>query len=380
MKLDTNPSYRVIDTKSDLNQFADGIKQDKIIAVDLEADSMFHFREKVCLLQMAAEGKNVVIDPIAIKDLSPLKQVFKDPGIKKVFHGSDYDVRSLFRDFEIEVNNLLDTQLASMFLGIRETSLEAVVKNRFGIALDKKYQKKDWSLRPLPEEMIAYAASDVGYLIQLAEIIIGELKEKGRLSWIEEECHHLSRVRPNDNSQKPLYLRFKGAGRLDRRNLAVLEALLQYRTHIAEKKDRPLFKIISNLSLKNMAVEMPETAKQLQRSGALSKKQIQMYGAAILETIETAKSIPEKDLPIYPRKKAPRRSPAVPRRFEALKTWRDGEAEKLEIDPALLFNKSILTTIAIENPRSMEALSQIQGIRNWQINDFGERLLQALPG
>ena len=119
------PSYRFIRTPAELELFANRISQEKILAVDLEADSMFHYQEKVCLLQMAGNGENVVIDPLEVNDLSPLAPLFKDKEICKVLHGSDYDVRSLYRDFSIEINNLFDTQLASMFLGERETSLGA---------------------------------------------------------------------------------------------------------------------------------------------------------------------------------------------------------------------------------------------------------------
>ena len=214
MKCVTTSAYRFINTPADLKRFVERISRETILAVDLEADSMFHFQEKVCLLQMAGNGENAVIDPLVVKDLSPLSPIFRDEGICKVFHGSDYDVRSLYRDFSIEVNNLFDTQLASMFLGERETSLGAVVSKRFGIQLDKRYQKKDWSRRPLPEGMIEYAASDVFHLIPLAHLIMNELAEKNRLHWVEEECAYLSDVRPVENGSQPLFLRFRGAGRL----------------------------------------------------------------------------------------------------------------------------------------------------------------------
>jgi len=189
------PVYHIIDSLSGLKEAAAALKKEKTIAVDLEADSMYHFKEKVCLVQMASTTLNLLIDPLSIMDLSPLKPLFSDTKIKKIFHGADYDVRSLYRDFKIEINNLFDTQLASMFLGIRETSLNAVVQSRFGVVLDKKYQKKDWSIRPLPKEMTDYAVQDVMYLIPLAKILEKELKKKKRLDWVKEECHGLSKVR-----------------------------------------------------------------------------------------------------------------------------------------------------------------------------------------
>jgi ribonuclease D len=214
---------------------------------------MYHFKEKVCLIQIAAHNINVVIDPLVVKDLSPLKPIFKRRDIRKIFHGADYDVRSLFRDFRITINNLFDTELACRFLGFSETGLEAVLKNKFDVALNKKYQRKDWSKRPLPPDMIAYAAKDAGYLLPLARSLKAELEERGRLWWVLEECEYLSKVRPNTNNTGPLYMHFKGAGKLNPRSLAVLETVLQLRREIAQKKDKSLFRIFSSRSLLDLA-------------------------------------------------------------------------------------------------------------------------------
>ena len=124
MALDGSLRYDIIDTPSDLETLAAALEQEPLLGIDLEADSMYHFQEKVCLIQLATAQRNVIIDTIAIRDLSPLKPVFRNPDIRKVFHGADYDVRSLYRDFEIRINALFDTQLACRFLGFKETGLE----------------------------------------------------------------------------------------------------------------------------------------------------------------------------------------------------------------------------------------------------------------
>ena len=189
---------------------------------------MFHFREKVCLIQIASQRHLFIVDPIGVKDLSALKPLFANRRIKKVFHGSDYDVRSLFRDFDIVVHNLFDTELASRFLGFQQSGLDAMLQTFFNVKLEKKYQKKDWSMRPLPEAMITYAAKDVHHLLPLAKRLKKDLSKKNRLTWVEEECDLLSKVRPNATHTGPLFLSFKGAGRLPPEDLAVLEALLAF--------------------------------------------------------------------------------------------------------------------------------------------------------
>src|SRR3990170_2499349 len=221
-----NVSYEWIETLPRLEAAARILGQAKIIGVDLEADSMYRYFEKVCLLQIATESASYIMDPLALRDLSALHPVFSDPRIRKVFHGADYDIRSLYRDFRLEVENLFDTQLACKFLGLKETGLEAMLRSRFQVELNKKYQRADWSRRPLSPEMVEYAAMDGGYLIPLARMLEKELEEKGRLSWVKEECLFLRKVRFTPPSHAPLYLKVKEAFLLDPTSLAVLEALL----------------------------------------------------------------------------------------------------------------------------------------------------------
>ena len=177
-------SYEWIETLPRLEAVARILRQAKIIGVDLEADSMYHYFEKICLLQIATESASYVLDPLALRDLSALRPVFSNPRIRKVFHGADYDIRYLYRDFRLEVENLFDTQLACQFLGLRESGLEALLRSRFHVELNKKYQRADWSRRPLSPEMLEYAAMDARYLIPLARMLERELEEKGRLPWV----------------------------------------------------------------------------------------------------------------------------------------------------------------------------------------------------
>jgi len=370
--------YKIIDNGSQLADLVDRLKNETAIGVDVEADSMYHFKEKVCLIQMATARINVVIDPLVIRDLSALKPIFKSRNIQKIFHGADYDVRSLYRDFKISINNLFDTELASRFMGFGETGLDAVLKKRFAISLDKKFQRKDWSKRPLPREMIDYAAEDARHLLPLSRDLTAELNGKGRLAWVKEECEILSNVRPGTNGNQPLYLNFKGAGKLDPRSLAVLEALLQNRREIALKKDRPLFRIIGSRPLLDLAQSKPTNKKQLDKSGALSPKQIDMYGRQLIEVINHAIKIPEKDLPVYPRRKAPRVPAAAAERVKSLRRYRDSQAQKLAMEPSLILTKSLISTLAVQKPARMSDLSRIPEIKKWQIREFGRDILTAL--
>jgi len=370
-------SHEWIETIPRLEGAARIIGQANIIAVDLEADSMYRYFEKVCLLQIATESASYVMDPLALRDLSALRPVFSNPRIRKIFHGADYDSRSLYRDFRIEVENLFDTQLACKFLGLRETGLEALLRSRFHVELNKKYQRADWSKRPLSPEMVEYGATDGRYLIPLAHILEKELEEKGRLSWVEEECVFLTKVRFTPPSHAPLYLKVKGAFLLDSRSLAVLEALLGFREAQAKKADLPPFKVLGNEPLLKLAMKKPLRLEELETGKALSRKQIDRYGTPLLQEIRWAMAIPDKDLPVYPREARPDLSSPVRKRVKALKTWRDMRAKTLEMEPGILLNNAMINDLALKNPRSVKEMEEIPGLKKWRQSHFGREILAA---
>jgi len=343
----------------------------------LEADSMYHYFEKICLLQIATESASYVLDSLALRDLSALHPVFSNPRIRKVFHGADYDIRSLYRDFRLEVENLFDTQLACQFLGLRESGLEALLRSRFHVELNKKYQRADWSRRPLPPEMLEYAAMDARYLIPLARMLERELEEKGRLSWVEEECLFLSKVRFTPPNHDPLYLKVKGAFLLDPRSLAVLEALLEFREAQAQRSDLPPFKVLRNEPLLELAMKKPLRPEELETAKILSPKQIDRYGTRLLQEIHRAIAIPDENLPVYPREARPDLSSASRRRVKALKTWRDMRAKNLGMEPGILLNNALINGFALKNPRSIKEMEEIPGLKKWRQSHFGREILAA---
>lgn len=350
----------------------------RVVAVDLEADSMFHYQEKVCLIQMAVKDHHWVIDPLQVGDLTPLLPVFSDGSIEKIFHGADYDIRSLYRDFGVELNNLFDTELASRYLGETQTGLASMLADRLKVAVDKKFQKKDWSKRPLPLEMLDYAMNDVYHLTKLADILKAELKAVGRYEWVKEECRLLTGVRPPNTEKQPLFLRFPGAGRLDRRSLAVLEALLLTRDQIARKKDRPAFKVMSNRAIMQMALKKPTQSAGLKRSGGLSERQVTMFAKEVLAAIKSALRLSPEALPIYPRNKKTPPEPNLAPRVKALKSWREAAAGALKIPAGVLISNAQITAIAALNPKDRSELATIDQIRRWQVEALGDQMLTAL--
>ncbi|MBW2707936.1 MAG: ribonuclease D [Deltaproteobacteria bacterium] len=370
--------YQYVENRDALLKVASILQKESVIGVDLEADSMFHYREKVCLLQFSTPSCNILVDPLAVKDLSPLAPIFKSPEIRKIFHGADYDIRSLYRDFEIEVNALFDTQIAARFLGLKDIGLASLVQEKLNVTLKKKYQKKDWSQRPLPVPMLEYAVHDTAHLLTLTQTLVAELGKTGRLSFVEEECQLQTTVRGAEPNDDPLFLKFNGAGRLDLRSLAVLEALLQFRDQTARRRDLPLFKVIGNSQVMVLAKRKPVKMADLQNIRGFSPKQIKQLGAAILKTIGPALVLPENELPVYPRKRSERISPKVGERMKRLKEWRDQRGNNLGVDPAIICTNAQAKALALSSPHAIEDIKEILEIKNWQREQFGLEICEVL--
>ncbi len=371
--------YKFIDSDAQLKITCDELSCESIIGVDLEADSLHCFREKICLIQVAAKNRAFLVDPFGISDMSPLRRVLENPDIIKVFHGSDFDVRSLDRDYGARVVKLFDTEIACRFLGIRERGLAALLKRNFNLDVDKKFQKINWAQRPLKQEMIEYSVGDVSHLVQLYDIICKALAEKNRLDWAWEESAIQAQVEYEDNHARPLFKKIKGAGRMDPRTLAVLENLLEMRICIAEKKNRPLFKIISNSALVTLARNKPLNHEHLVKSSALSRKQVSMYGNLCLDAIAKAMSIKDDDLPSYPRRGRYRRKDSlVLERIKELRQMREKLSRSMGMEPGFLLNNTMIDTLAFKNPATIDQLGSIDNIRHWQVESMGACILATL--
>lgn len=373
------PDTPILTDRAAIARFAEELHREPAIAVDLEADSMHCYRDKVCLLQFSTAERTMLVDPLAVEDLDPLKPVLADPQVRKIFHAADYDIRCLSRDFGIEIRGLFDTMVSCQFLGEEKVGLADVLGKYFDVELDKRYQRADWSVRPLTPEMISYAAEDTRHLHRLVELLEARLKEKGRLGWVTEEFSLLEQVRHSE-PEGPLFLRAKGAGTLDRRQLAVLEELLQWRDREAQRRDCPLFRVVGNKSLLDLARNTPQTQRGLVAIEGISPRLADRYGKQMLQAIERGLAVPERQLPVYPRSPRPERDPEAERRLALLKEMRTAKAAELEMDPGILINNAMLEQISRNPPRKAADLSGFDGLKNWQREVLGPKILKALAG
>ncbi|TLN00321.1 ribonuclease D, partial [bacterium] len=334
------------------------------IAVDVEAAGLYRYRDEVCLIQIASKGEVYLIDALAQwADYSGLAEIFKDPYTAKVFHGCDYDIRLLKRQYGFAVTPVFDTMIAAQFLGKKAFGLAALLLEEFGIEADKKYQKADWSARPLDAGMLAYAALDVIHLCELASRLERELEKLGRLGWAKEEFRLLELAEPSPPAP-PCALDFKGAGKFTPRQSAVLQALLEVRDETAREWDRPPFKVLSGDLLLGWAQNPPKNKKEIFEAKGASPKVIAKLSDKILASVNAALALPPEKCPR--RESLEKLAPltdAQKARLAKLKEARAKRAEALSMDPGFIINTATLEKIA-RAQNAPEFLDKI--LKNWQ--------------
>jgi ribonuclease D len=368
----------LIDSDSGLAQWLADAADATLLAVDTEAASFHRYEDKVYLLQLSTRERTAVVDPLAVTSLDAVGDLLADPAVESVFHDADYDLRLMARQFGYSCSNLFDTRVAAQLLNEPGIGLAALLEKYLNIKLDKKFQRADWSARPLSQGMLAYAASDTHYLPELRDILRDALAEKRRLQWAEEEFALLAEVRWSEvEASEPGWLRMKGAKILKPRTLAILGALWTWRDQEAQKLDRAPFRIMNNEPLMALAKEPPGSVEELATIKGIGRDIATRRGAEILAAIKRAQAIPEADLPH--RERPPRRQPdpAYEARLERLKAVRNREAERIGLAPGVLCPNGSLEGIARQEPDTVEALLTVPGIRRWQAEEIGEQLLQA---
>ncbi len=355
------------------------IAREPLVAMDTEAASFHRFVDRIYLIQLSSARETAIIDPLTVTDVSGLGVLLADPAVEVVFHDADYDLRILDRDYGFHARRLFDTRIAAHLLGEPAVGLAALVEKYVGVTLDKKYQRADWSRRPLPPEMLEYAATDTRYLLALRERLRAVLETRGRLSWAEEEFERLEGVRwtPAETNGS-VYLRMKGARALSRRGLAVLRELLPWRDAVAAELDRACFRVISNEALLALSAEPPRSSDELAKIRGLSPRLVTERGASLLAVIERGLSVAEKDLPRFPRSERHFADPAFDQAVERLKRERNEMAERLSLDPGALCPKGTLEAVARARPKTSAALGQIHELRKWQVELLGAGFLKAL--
>jgi ribonuclease D len=377
-----------IENHRDLEALAQELLSKKVVAIDTEADSFYHYFDKTCLVQIATRQKTYLVDPLALggpSELAPLAPVLASPEIRKVFHAAEYDIYVLKRDCHFRFSNLFDTMVSAQLLGYPSIGLAALAERHFGVSLPKDEQRSDWSLRPLRDSQLTYAAADVSYLIPLAEKLEKELKQAKRRGWAQEEFETLAqREWPEREFDKLGYLRIKGAKALDPRSLSVLRELYLVRDRRAREIDRPPFKVLSNRAILEIAQKQPGSEKKLGEIKGVTDLILRRFGREILGAVNRGAKRKHGPIPKGLNRlngsgnSRRRMDRGTERRLSLLKRWRAGRAKELSLDPGVMCPNSALEAIAWLNPRDASELASLSEVKGWFAQSFAEEVTDAL--
>jgi len=373
-----SPRFRLIDSAEAWREVAPQVRDAAHLAFDLEADGFHRYPEQTALMQLALpDGTLLLVDPLALDDLAVFGAALADPTRTLVLHSGSYDVRALDRDFGFHVQGLLDTAIAAQFCGLRRLGLGNVLRARLDVDLPKpkRLQRFDWSRRPLPEDALEYAASDVLHLLALADDLLTELERLDRLSWLQEECERLSEVR-YDAPLPPekAFMRLKGVRDLDPQARAVLRELFVFREEEALRRRRPPHFVLGNRAMLEIAARPDADPSRMKGLGGLAR-------GGGMERLRSAVRRGREAEPVpWPRSK--NRNPWTPEargRLSALKEWRRKAAEGLDLDPGTIWPAAHLERLALTPDAELASLDEgtPPWVRRWQWQTLGESLEAA---
>lgn len=367
------------DAAAELAEHLSGARE---FALDLEAAGFHRYSDRLCLVQVSTRERTWVVDPLAFDVREALGGPIEDPDTRTVMHGADFDIRLLDRDLDLRVQGLFDTQAAASLLGERALGLASLLEKHHGVKLSKKHQKADWAQRPLPDELVEYAAADTRHLLSLADDLRERLEDQGRLEWARNEFRALEKIRYEVTSDEDPVTSVKGAWDLDLQGLERLREALAWRDEIARERDRAPFRIAGDQALLRVADERPRSVDELTRTRGISKVLARSRGQELLRRFDEADGRPSSELRPYPPRPegSGRPPPEVEERKNRLKSARNRRAEELGIDRGTLLPNAMLEEIARRLPDSREDLESIPGVKKWQVDAAGDAVLSVLAG
>ncbi|MEP7137888.1 MAG: ribonuclease D [Chloroflexota bacterium] len=364
-----------VDKQDKFEQMVTELSAQPRVAVDTESNSLHAYRERVCLVQFSTPKKDYVVDPLVLQDLSALEPLFASPEIEKIFHAAEYDLLCLRRDYGFEFANLFDTMQAARILGYAFVGLDNLLAEKFGVKIDKRHQKADWGARPLTSAQVDYARFDTHYLFQLRDQMEAELREKERWELALEDFSLACRVNePKEKNGDSAWKRFAARKDLSTRELTIMSELCLCRDRIAEKLDRPVFKVISDDILLDIARKLPEKDVDLAGIG-LSTKQIQLWGRDILAA--TRRGV---EAQLVKREQAKRPSDALLKRLEKLKVWRKKIAKEMSVESDIILPKTLVNSLAENPPKNLQEMETALRGTPTRFGKYGAELYRLIGG
>lgn len=371
----TLPPPLWVATQPALDALCAALATEPAVGVDTESNSLYVYRERVCVIQFSTPTHDYILDALALPDLQPLAPFFANPVQQKIFHAAEYDVLCMRRDYGFRFANLFDTMVAARTLGCAHIGLAALLEQHFGVQMNKKYQRANWGQRPLTPALLDYARLDTHYLIRLRDQLRQQLRTKQREEEANEEFVRLEQVEAH-TSHPPNFWRINGARDLTPRQAAVLREVFNYREQQAAKLDYPPFKVMNDQTLLALAEQCPKALEDLPHLPGMTPGQIQRHGGGLLQAIKQGLA----SAPVYP-PPFERETDEVRERYDRLHEWRKHRARARGVESDVIVPRDALWELARRVPRTPADLERMQHLGPWRRQTYGAEILQVLnPG
>ena len=371
------PPAITIDSSRALESAVERLARQQRIAIDTESNSMHAYRGKTCLIQLSTPSEDLLIDPLAIADISPLRAILANPAIEKVFHAAEYDLICLKRDFDFDVRSIFDTMAAARVCGYQRIGLGNMLEDLLGVRHSKKHQKYDWGQRPLPESVRRYAQVDTHYLLPLRDALQAELRAQGRQEEASEYIADMTRFELKSQEFDPEgFWALARPNSLNQQSAAVLRELYILRDELAQSVDHPPQRLIANKTLLELAKRQPRSARKLYDIRGLPAWLVRRNGDEIIEAVKHGLSSR-----LQMKRPAPESiPPPIVERYSALHSWRRQTAEARGVESDVIISRVALWDIARRNPASVDDLRDICGLGPWRRQTYGSALVALLNG
>ena len=374
---DSSPSLpALIADPTGLTSLVHDLARARVVAVDTESNSLFAYRERVCLIQFSTASGDYLVDPLGFSDLSALAPLFANPRQQKVFHAAEYDILCLKRDYGFEFAAIFDTMIAARTLGWPQLGLAAILEGRFGVKMNKKFQRANWGQRPLTPEQLDYARLDTRYLIPLRDILSAELAAAHRMEEAGEEFSRLARLGARSDANgygPPGFWRINGARELAPRQAAVLKELYAYRDQQAQRADRPPFKIMSDETLLEIARRCPRRAEGLKGLKGMTAGQVKRHAPGLLKAVQRGLAAAHLRPPDLERE-----ADEVRERYDRLHQWRKQKAKARGVESDVILPREALWELARRIPHTLDELLQVEHLGPWRRETYGAEILKVL--
>jgi len=290
-------NYTMITNNETLAEICQRARQVSALALDTEFVRTRTYYPRLGLIQLF-DGETIsLIDPLPITDWAPFRALLQDKQVIKYLHAGSEDLEVFLHEFGTLPDPMIDTQILAAFTG-RPLScgFATLVESFTGIALDKSESRTDWLARPLTEKQCQYAAADVFYLLPIAQKLMVEAEEAGKMAAALDECRLLCQRRTAQLDPQDAYREITNAWQLRPRQLAALRLLAAWRLELAREKDMAVNFVVREENLWKVARYLPGSLGELEQLG-LAGPEIRFHGRALLSMVATAEAMSDDDLP-----------------------------------------------------------------------------------